>query len=91
MTESQPQEQERLARVEWKIETGFQGVHGRLDVLNGQVATNSKFRQEHEVQHARADGRSEGQTALRGSAYIWIGLLCSVASVVGGLVAQVAR
>lgn len=85
---SEPHEEERFARVEWKLETGFQGVHRRLDILNGQVASNTKYRQEHEVLHARADGEHDGQKALRASAYAWIGLLCAIASTAGALVGQ---
>lgn len=86
--EQQRQVQERLSRVEWKIETGFQGVHARLDVLNGQVVRNTQWRQEHEVLHAHSDGAADGQKALRASVYATLGLLCAIASTVGALIGQ---
>lgn len=84
-------EQERLARVEWKLETGFQGVHSRLDTLNGQVGRTTKWVQEHDVSHARSEGEHDGQKALRGSAYAAIGLLCAIASTAGALIGQALR
>lgn len=31
-----------LGRLEQKVDGGFQGVHGRLDMLNGQVKTHGE-------------------------------------------------
>ena len=38
----------KLKSIEINITSGFVGVHKRLDTMNGQVAENTKFRQEME-------------------------------------------
>lgn len=35
-----------LKRIDENIEQGFQGVHERLDKMNGQIGKNTEFRQQ---------------------------------------------
>lgn len=69
---------ERLARIEERhdaavhgvrdeLRHGFNGVHERLDRLNGQTTANTAFRLEHAVEHRVDDAKLEARMELRRS------------------------
>lgn len=81
----------RLTRMEGLIETGFDGVHERLDRLNGQVARNTSWRIDHQQQHAVLDGVDAAQSALRRRDWAIISGLLMAAGVVSGIAFEVMR
>lgn len=55
----------RLVTIEQSMRSGFEGVHQRLDRLNGQVARNTSWRIDHQQQHATETAYDAGEAAGR--------------------------
>lgn len=76
----------RLTTIENLITSGFTGVNGRLDVLNGQVKRNTDWRTDHTQLHAVADGVLAARTTLRRKDWAIISGLLAAAGTVSGIV-----
>lgn len=79
----------RLVHLEESLRSGFAGVHGRLDTLNGQVGRNTSWRIEHQQAHAVDAGRVEERARLRRGDWAILTGLLGAAGVVSGIVFKI--
>ena len=78
-THEHPELNERLKLIEINIASGFVGVHKRLDTMNGQVAANTKFREE--MQWERKHDKD-----IRGEFRAWVLAAVAAVAMINGVV-----